>query len=330
VTFRTDDTQENETTFEDTGIEFEDDDNESEQENPKAHLFHTKNWVPGVYVANRRVEDTGVWACCGSTRKGYMYCESVEVREIYARSLAEKAIEQVKREERMKRVRETLLEPWLRGERINQVDTTVDDATDYGPSKGEQALAEAQTMHSASNIPMLVTWVQQNIPEEPTATRGLRFFLKHAETGEGCAVLINHGAVDVVYMIQDYYKTYPEIQLLVLHVFAKLLECNYTREALVGDVEALRLTFSIGHRFMNSLPHVEGAMRCVLQCARSEVCREDIMKRRLIGYCTNFCKRYSREPNVVRYVLKLFNWVTTTLERMQIVYSMNAVDTTLR
>jgi hypothetical protein len=198
-------------------------------------------------------------------------------------------------------------------------------------SQEDKAMDDAQSTNSIANIPMLVTWLGQNITEEPTAIRGLKFMLNHLETGEGCAVLMSHNAVDIVMQVQSYYKTYPDIQLNVLSIFDRLLACNYTRAALIDNsVEVLRLTFSIGHRFMYSLPHVEAALRCVLQCARSEVCRADILQRNLLGYCTNFVKRYSRKVYVVRSVLKLFNWVATDERRMKAVCKANAVDTTLR
>ena len=73
------------------------------------------------------------------------------------------------------------------------------------------------------------------------------------------------------YQAYEEYRYNAPIQLLVISIFRKLLECNYTRDAIIYKTDVLRIAFSITHRFMQSLEHVEVGVNCLLQCCRSGI-----------------------------------------------------------
>ena len=135
------------------------------------------------------------------------------------------------------------------------------------------------TAYTVQNTPMLIAWLRKTYVEEPSARSGLGFILKHCQKGEGCVLAMKHNAVDIVTKIQRYdeYRGHAQMQLLVASIFRRLLECNYTRDAIIYKTDVLRVAFTIAHRFMHSLEHVEAGVNCILQCCRSEICRRDII-----------------------------------------------------
>ena len=185
---------------------------------------------------------------------------------------------------------------------------------------------------SLNNVPMLLTWLYKHFDEMDTAIAGLEFTLKHANTGDGCVLLLKYGVLSTLFMIQrhDGYKDNKEVQLLCVKIFQQLLQCNYTREPLIITTEVLKTTFSIGHRFMASSDHVLASILCMLQCARSEINRDEIVKLNLTGYCSNFCKLHSKQPLILSSILKLFYWVANNDERMTLICEKSALETTLQ
>jgi len=108
------------------------------------------------------------------------------------------------------------------------------------------------------------------------------------------------------------------MQLQCIIAIRKLLDCNFTRKAIISkDVSVLQIVFNIGHAHLNSKEHIEEAARCISQCARAETCRRYIMHRRLYAYVVTWCKKYQNTPTTLRSALRLFNWVATTPDRIK-------------
>jgi hypothetical protein len=203
-------------------------------------------------------------------------------------------------------------------------DSSIED-DDFVPVKKE-------TPYSSLNAPMLVKWLASHYDESPTAVSGLQFIFQHTENEEGCIILLKYGVLKVLFKVQRHepYIEHKEIQLLCVQVLRNLLECYKTMQPLISTIDVLRITFSIGHRFVSSQEHVAASIQCMLQCARSELNREEIMDSNMIGYCTNFCKKYSKDSVIVSGVLKLFWCLCTTEERIEELCERSALDTTLQ
>ncbi len=138
-----------------------------------------------------------------------------------------------------------------------------------------------------------------------------------------------HNVLDALTKIHVYFRTNPSLQLLILTVYNRLLECNYTRGLIIKeDCDVLAIVFSIVHLFMNSKSHVDMGLKCIIQCARSEYCRCYIIENNLVAYLITFVKRYPAVPSILRSLLKLFNWVTTTQARMEYVAKLKVSDCT--
>ena len=109
-----------------------------------------------------------------------------------------------------------------------------------------------ESPYSALNTPMLITWLNKHHDELQTALSGLKFIYKHAQTGDGCVLLLKYGVLRVLFKVQKYegYRDNKELQLLCVNIFKQLLECNYTREPLILTVDVLKTTFAIGGIFL--------------------------------------------------------------------------------
>lgn len=203
-------------------------------------------------------------------------------------------------------------------------DSSIED-DDFVPVKKD-------TPYSSLNAPMLVKWLAGHYDESPTAVSGLHFIFQHTENEEGCIILLKYGVLKVLFKVQRHepYTEHKEIQLLCVLVLRNLLGCHETMQPLISTTDVLRITFSIGHRFVSSQEHVSASIQCMLQCARSELNREEIMDSNMIGYCTNFCKKYSKDSAIVSGVLKLFWCLCTTEERIEELCQRSALDTTLQ
>ena len=197
-------------------------------------------------------------------------------------------------------------------------------------TKEEMAIEEACTEEGSFNAPMLVAWLQKHHHEEPTTLNGLRFLRKHLSTGEGCFLMHRHGVLHAVIKIHEYYKSQPPIQLLVASVVKQLLDCNFTRSAVVANVNVLLMCFSIAHNHMNSASHVETACKCITQCARSEQCRVAILEHNMLPYMINFCKKFSKNPHILRATLMLMFWLTTNQARLEYACRVHGVNTALQ
>jgi hypothetical protein len=204
--------------------------------------------------------------------------------------------------------------------------------SDSIPEADEDSTMRKKDPYSALNAPMLVTQLSKHFDEVSTAISALGFVLKHAEEGEGCVLLLKYGILSTIFKVHlhEPYVDHKEIQLLVASVLKQLLECNYTRDSLIDNLDVLRVTFSIAHRFMSSADHVTASIHCILQCARSEINREEIMSSNMIGYFTNFCKRHSKVSLILRCVLKLFCWLSITDEKIEQLCEKEALGTCLQ
>lgn len=197
-------------------------------------------------------------------------------------------------------------------------------------TREEKAIEEACTEEGSFNAPMLVAWLQKHHHEEPTTLNGLRFLYKHLSTGEGCFLMLRHGVLHAIIKIHEFYRNQPPIQLLVATVVKQLLDCNFTRSAVVSNVSVLTMCFTIAHNHMNSASHVEAACKCITQCARSERCRVAIIEHHMVPYMINFCKKFSKNPHILRATLMLLFWLTTNQERLEYVCEVHGVNTALQ
>ncbi|KAJ1427287.1 hypothetical protein B484DRAFT_77506 [Ochromonadaceae sp. CCMP2298] len=177
---------------------------------------------------------------------------------------------------------------------------------------------------------MLVSWLLSHHHEEPTAINGLKYLGKHMATGEGCFLMLRHGALEAVLKIHEFYQNQPPVQLLVIKVLRQLLDCNYTRTLVVSKAAVLSACFAIAHHHMNSPPHLEIAVHCIAQTARSEVCRREILRQNILPYMLNFCKRFSKSAKILRPALMLLLRVCTDQARLEHVCALHGVNTAIQ
>ena len=167
---------------------------------------------------------------------------------------------------------------------------------------------------------MLISWLLKHIKEEQTILTGMKLLINHVQTGDGCQLMHTHGVIEFIRRASTNYlhgENHFSIQLSCVSIIRQLLDCNYTRDEIIStNTDMLRLAFNIGHRYMSSKEHVEQVVQCIMQCSRSEICRVDILELKMHLYLTIFCKSYSRNALILRAVLKTFNWLTTTSQRI--------------
>jgi hypothetical protein len=314
-------------------------------------LKHWGKFIKKEFKLGRPVPFTGHWNCCGDEVDMSLYCldkYSVKayVKRVQAAERVQKA-EEMYREMKMK----TVKAPWDEKQRRRllrhmaaeqeggnpfsfgnnakageddegNINAGANDDDDSDSEKEEtaedRAMAYAESTESSFNAPMLCSWLYKNVEEEPTVVSGMAFLQEHLNNGEGCQLMLKHGIVDSIEKIHNHFRSHSDLQLQCVVALRKLLDCNYTRDLLIKhDTRAMRLAFAIGHIHLKSRQHVDEAVRCVCQSARSEHCRRDIMSRRLYAYINNICKRYVRDPSILRFALKLFNWTATTDDRIR-------------
>lgn len=330
--------------------------------NQNKHLIHTGYWLPQVRdsFTGQVLENTGLWNCCGNIDNLSIYCINsfTNVRfisKIYtqhnnidenkvnndnnnnneqlnganAREAFNKKIELENEEnEIIEKHKEMKIK--LKEQLFSSQDNLVDKIIAKEMSVEEKAMMNAcSSDDSMLNTPMLVMWLLKNIEHEPVMMRGLALLLKHLQTGEGCLMISRHGGFQVIEKAHEYYSKHPPIQLLCISTLRKLLDCNFTRDSLIdNNVKVVHMAFSIAHSHMNSRFHVEEATRCIAQCSRHETCRHEIFQTGIIiPHLIQFCKKYSHvsPPVILRYALKVFGWISTTHERIQCLYEIQAV-----
>ena len=279
------------------------------QTNPNAHMFHTGKYIKKEYILGRAVPLTGIWSCCGEVIEMSMYCKSLAARHDMIEAMSKRVEEERKRKEYKELKYANVKAPWDSRE--------LGAAADREPTTEDKAMEYASSLESSFNAPMLMSWLYKNYREEPTVLTGMGYLLHHLEKGEGCALMLKHDAVGALNRIMQYYREHPPLQLQCVTALCRLLDCNYTRDDIIGEsTQALNMAFSVAHLHMNSRAHVDTAARCIAQCCRSEVCRREIMRKKIYSYMLNFCKRFNNTASILRSCLKHFNWVATTLERM--------------
>lgn len=289
-------------------------------ENKRRELMHTGQWIPTRYNLGRPIKFTGQWGCCGKTEKHSLYCDSLEARETLQLEL--EMDKMVKRNE----------EEYKKDARSRDAPEKYELKLRDGETAEDLSMKQINSPASAYNAPMLMSWLIKHIKEEHTATNGLKLLLKHVQTGEGCQLMYTHGAVDCCLRASQFYRNCAvadDVQLDCISILRQLLDCNFTRDAIICDTRVLRAAFNIGHTYMSSKPHVEQAVQCVMQCSRSETCRADIIDRKLHLYLTLYCKRYSQDATILRPVLKTFNWITTSANRIILLCQDKAVSTVI-
>jgi len=294
------------------------------KDNPRKHLLHNGKWITKEFLNRKHVPRTGLWACCGDTNPNTLYCPSLDARHSRMVQVAEEQAEDERVVERLKYVSENIKEPWERGELGQNV-------TKMTLSNIEKALIESSTPQSSYNAPMLVPMIHKNVHEETTVVKGFKFALHHLQDGEGCALLLKHGILEATLKVHVYYfKKHPPLQLECLNVLRQLLECNLTRNAVTAnDLRGVNMAFNIAHFHMNSKQHMEAAMRCLMQCCRQEACRVEILRRNMIPYLHNFARRHSKNVSILNSILKIFNWISTTPDRLVELCEMECVQTTM-
>lgn len=291
--------------------------------NPKLHLVHNGKFIPKEYKVGRVVKYTGIWTCCGAPTRHSLYCESDEVRIAFAEELNQNEIEQNKAKEYAKMVAETRRIPWE--SRANTEDgKLVEDDSE------QKALQDTDSPDSAYNILMLVSWVSKSLHDELTTSKGMNLVHAHSLSGEGCIQLYRHHGVRLLLDAQNMYRNNEEIQFTCIASLRQLVDCNFTRDAVLADPTIVTTVFGIGHRFMSNHLFIEHSTRFLMQGCRLEPCRVEILDRRLLQYAIIYCQKYSRNPSILRSVLKSFNWISSTPERVILMYEAGAAKTIIQ
>lgn len=285
-------------------------------------ILHTGHWNTPQYVAGKLQKDTGMWSCCGSREQHSLYCTSLKDRISYEKKAAEKIISAKTAAIYAKKVEEERRGPWERQE-ISAVEQEPDSTV-------EQLMQKANSEDSSLNGPMLISWTHKNCASQRTALSGLNYLLRTLFTGEGCVLFHRHEGCETILKAYNLHPKDPEILLTSLKLWCQLLDCNFTRDFLLNDTVVLQAVFSIANRYMRSEPHVACALRCLMQCSRAEVCRIYILENNLLGYYTLFCKSFPRKPEIIRSVLRSFNWVATTDDRLVTLFKLGCIKTTIK
>lgn len=140
-----------------------------------------------------------------------------------------------------------------------------------------------------------------------------------------------NGVMAAVLRIHQFYSKAPylnaSIQLAVAKVMTQLLDCNFSRPALIDPdspsgedadpVSICTAAFRIAHSHMLSKDHVDKGCRCLAQCCRSERGRLHILSHNYLPYIAQFCKKYMGDPSIVRSSLRVLHWVSTDLTRLE-------------
>lgn len=285
-------------------------------------MLHNGQWMPKEYKVGRLVKYTGIWTCCGGNEHYSLYCKSIEARISFQQELNDFENEKKKAAEYAHYVKVNIREPWEKNEGIIQSIDIEDPEL--------RLIREANSVDNSYNVLMLVSWIYKHRTDEKVVLKGLKLMNAHAKTGDGCIQIVKHRGLLCVTSCQKLYHSNKEVQLLCIQIMRQLVDCNFTRDGIIGDMSVLHIAFSIGHNNMGSLPHLVHALHCVLQCSRSERGRADILNRHYIQYCILFCKKNSACADVLRPVLKLFNWMSSSDERLVLMYEMGGGSTSLK
>jgi len=289
--------------------------------NPNMGLVHSGVWIPKKWNnIGRHIPMTGLWNCCGELEHHSIYCISYEEREAFGNKLLAIEEENKQKEEYAKMVKERRRDPWENSKSLSIEKEGVEDIK----------LRQASETGNAYNILMLVTWLLKNLPDEAITETGLKLMEVHSQVGDGCVQIYRHHGIDLLIKASETYRQNSNIQLNVLIIFQRVLECNFTRESIISSTVPLNVTFLIGHYYLNSVKHVEHSTGCILQCARHEVGRQEILNKKYITYLFMYCKKYSRNHTIIRNIMKLMNWVTSTDDRLVNLYEIGAARTVLK
>jgi hypothetical protein len=289
----------------------------------KNRVMHDGAFVAPVYIAGRLQKNTGIWSCCGNQNKFSIYCESLDVRMKHVANQEAELKASKEAQDYAELVREGRRIPWEAAapkESFDPPSAHVDCDVN--------AAADSET--STLNCLMIISFTQKFSSEVEPVLKGLRLIVKLVQSGEGCLQCCRHEAPTMLMKVFSQHIQHDEITLLLVQIWQKLLECNFTRDELIEDSDILKAVFSIVLRRMRSELHVRAAMACMLQCARSEACREHILENNYLRYYTLLCKNFSRNVDIVRNVIRSFNWVATTNQRLVILFESDCIDTVLR
>ncbi len=275
--------------------------------NPKRHLLHDGQWIPKEFLVGRPVPRTGIWSCCGFHVHYSLYCESLEHRANFQEMMEEEI-----RTEKDETKKTELNKRFLRSYISSQVPI---DAPELIPKLTDEQIA-MQAAHSTTagfNVPMLVSWLNKHMKEEPTMLEGLAYVHHHLLAGDGCVLLHRHNLLDVVFKICKAYPQHFQMQLWIVRVLQQLLDCNFTRDAVLTKhgSDLLLIAHTTAHRFMHSAAHVEAASRCILQCSRVSTCAQIIFQQQILRYMLLYCKQYIRHVSILRSTISLCYWLAS-------------------
>lgn len=322
------------------------------QSESKTELLHTGTWKRAEYSLGRPVPRTGVWDCCGNREHLSMYCIVPQSQYTFhsvinnvptstsetllegsaARAAYENYIRQEEEELKELRLHNSYMKKFLEqaklanGPPLNENSNDDNQSSSIIDDNEEKDALEKDFKKSAENAPMLISWIYKNVEQEPTVILGMKLLEKHLESSEGCKIMEKHGVITTLVHVHQYYKNHPPLQKSVISCLRQLLLCNFTRDNLINkSVDPLKIGFGVAHRYMNSKSHVEDSLQCMLQCSRSENCRSYIFQHHLISYVIHISKKYPKTPGILRSMLKMFNWSTTTTDRMLELYRLATV-----
>ena len=292
-------------------------------DNPKRHLLHVGKWIKKDFILGRAIKRTGMWSCCGDIDARTMYCPSIESRSTLKKQIQLEEQEKIDLEKRVKRIQESIKEPWEKQQLGYKDEHEI-------ITEQQIAIDNASSHKSYFNAAMLVPWIYKNIVDEKQVQLGVDFMIGHTDTGDGCKLLIKHGALGVLVKAHStYMNKHSSIELSLVTCLRRLLECNFTRDH-ITNLDTLKLAFYVGYYYHHSKIHVEMAMNCMLQLAMNEYCRVKIIELNIINYATEWSRKHHKVQSIIRCLLKLFNWVSTSDEKMEYLVDCGCVSTTLQ
>jgi hypothetical protein len=149
---------------------------------------------------------------------------------------------------------------------------------------------------------------------------------KHFDLAEGCRIFAKHGVWLTLHKVFEQYKSNPTLIGLALSSLGKLLDCNFSRDMMLdNNLQVLHDAFTMSHYYQRSRLHLECSMRCITQCMRKELHRDELFKHNMIPYLIGFTKKFPSSTIIIRAMLKIFNWSTSTPDRMLLIYNLDAV-----
>jgi hypothetical protein len=189
-------------------------------------------------------------------------------------------------------------------------------------------VAAQQAIDSSFNAPMLISFLLRRYTEDPTVLNSLEFILSHLDSGQGCVLFTRHGVVPVLLRIAEHHTRHAKILLYVLQIFKQLLDCNYTRDMVLGELKEkiVDLLFDITYLHMGSIDHVLFGARALMQCTREEVCRTRMMERQVIPYLLIMAKKYMHTyPTLINSVLRICLWFCVSVTNTQYLLEQKAI-----